>query len=230
MEAIRAFRLALAEGEATDVRAVPGGIAVSNSRVPDSYAQNMYWIGEPVSVPPLEPPYWWAEYHDAPPPVDGHPVEENVVMLFAGAASGSSARVLPPGAIRDAIVAEWRENLPGAPDDVYAQLADRQLETARACELTNHVSFADTRPAGWCELRTLTVGGRRVAQVEAVVALREFRGRGHATAAVQSALAAAAGADVVFLVADADDWPRQWYARLGFADVAPSWTVGRPRD
>jgi predicted N-acetyltransferase YhbS len=36
-----------------------------------------------------------------------------------------------------------------------------------------------------------------------------------------TAIAAAreAGADFVFLVADADDWPKEWYARLGFEPI-----------
>jgi GNAT superfamily N-acetyltransferase len=56
------------------------------------------------------------------------------------------------------------------------------------------------------------------------------RGRGYATALVVSAIARAraVGCDVVLLVADADDWPRTWYERLGFVDVGGRWEASRP--
>ena len=59
------------------------------------------------------------------------------------------------------------------------------------------------------------------AQIEDVATSPSHRGRGHGTTVVTTALAAArdAGADFVFLVADADDWPKEWYARLGFETV-----------
>jgi len=59
------------------------------------------------------------------------------------------------------------------------------------------------------------------AQVEDVGTLPEERGRGYATAVVLSAIEAARedGAEFVFLVADANDWPKELYARLGFDTV-----------
>jgi ribosomal protein S18 acetylase RimI-like enzyme len=59
------------------------------------------------------------------------------------------------------------------------------------------------------------------AQVEDVGTLPEQRNRGHATAVVLGAIAAAreAGAEFVCLVADAHDWPKVLYARLGFDEV-----------
>jgi ribosomal protein S18 acetylase RimI-like enzyme len=59
------------------------------------------------------------------------------------------------------------------------------------------------------------------AQVEDVVTLESHRNRGYASALVMRAVedARATGATFVFLVARADDWPRQLYARLGFETV-----------
>jgi ribosomal protein S18 acetylase RimI-like enzyme len=59
------------------------------------------------------------------------------------------------------------------------------------------------------------------AQVEDVGTLPEHRDRGYATAVVLAAIAAARsdGAEFVCLVADANDWPRELYARLGFDTV-----------
>jgi ribosomal protein S18 acetylase RimI-like enzyme len=59
------------------------------------------------------------------------------------------------------------------------------------------------------------------AQVEDLGTLPEHRGRGYATAVVLTAMKAAreAGADFVFLVADAEDWPKELYRRLGFDEL-----------
>jgi ribosomal protein S18 acetylase RimI-like enzyme len=59
------------------------------------------------------------------------------------------------------------------------------------------------------------------AQVEDVGTLLEHRGRGYATAVILRAIeqARASGADFVFLVADAEDWPKELYRRLGFDEV-----------
>jgi ribosomal protein S18 acetylase RimI-like enzyme len=59
------------------------------------------------------------------------------------------------------------------------------------------------------------------AQVEDVGTLPEHRDRGYASAVVLAAIAAARrdGAEFVCLVADAHDWPKELYARLGFDTV-----------
>jgi len=56
------------------------------------------------------------------------------------------------------------------------------------------------------------------AQIEDVATAPEHRNRGHASAVVLRAVeeAHAAGADFVFLVADEQDWPKEWYGKLGF--------------
>jgi N-acetylglutamate synthase-like GNAT family acetyltransferase len=59
------------------------------------------------------------------------------------------------------------------------------------------------------------------AQIEDVSTEPALLKRGHGTAIVVAALEAAreAGADFVCLVADAEDWPKHWYARLGFEEI-----------
>jgi ribosomal protein S18 acetylase RimI-like enzyme len=59
------------------------------------------------------------------------------------------------------------------------------------------------------------------AQIEDVGTVPEHRNEGHATAVVLGAIADArkAGAEFVFLVADANDWPKELYAKLGFDEV-----------
>jgi ribosomal protein S18 acetylase RimI-like enzyme len=59
------------------------------------------------------------------------------------------------------------------------------------------------------------------AQVEDVGTLPEHRGKGYATAVILGAIgqARASGADFVFLVADAEDWPKELYRKLGFDEL-----------
>jgi len=59
------------------------------------------------------------------------------------------------------------------------------------------------------------------AQIEDVGTLPEHRGNGYATAVVLAAIESArvSGADFVFLVADAEDWPKELYRRLGFDEL-----------
>ncbi len=69
-----------------------------------------------------------------------------------------------------------------------------------------------------------------IAQVEDVVTLRDFRRRGLARATVSAAVDAALemGSGLVFLVADADDWPKDLYGRLGFDPIGHAWSFTRP--
>jgi len=58
----------------------------------------------------------------------------------------------------------------------------------------------------------------RTAQIEAVFTLVDYRRKGHGRAVVALALqeAVAAGNDFIFMLADADDWPKDMYERMGF--------------
>jgi ribosomal protein S18 acetylase RimI-like enzyme len=68
------------------------------------------------------------------------------------------------------------------------------------------------------------------AQVEDVGTLEEHRGRGYASAVVLHAAQEArrAGADLVFLVADSEDWPQHLYRRLGFDSIGRYVKLIRP--
>jgi|SRR6478672_2636304 len=70
------------------------------------------------------------------------------------------------------------------------------------------------QPAAACCL----LSGPGVGQVEDVGTLASARGNGYAKAVISAALASSreAGHEVTFIVADADDWPRLLYEKLGF--------------
>lgn len=89
----------------------------------------------------------------------------------------------------------------------------------------------DGQLAGSCELY---VDGD-AAQIEDVNTLEEFRGRGVARNVVLRAAdeARKAGATFVFLFADAKDWPKTLYGRLGFDEIGHSrlftrWPEAKP--
>jgi ribosomal protein S18 acetylase RimI-like enzyme len=79
--------------------------------------------------------------------------------------------------------------------------------------------------AGACQLYLLD----DVAQIESVVTLEQFRGLGVARSVVLRAVREArkAGADLVFLIADLNDWPHRLYGRLGFDEVGRGWSFTR---
>jgi ribosomal protein S18 acetylase RimI-like enzyme len=68
-----------------------------------------------------------------------------------------------------------------------------------------------------------------IAQVEDVYTVPEARGRGFARTLVAHAVRVAqrAGHDVIFIVADDNDWPKHLYARLGFRPAGLRWALHR---
>lgn len=68
-----------------------------------------------------------------------------------------------------------------------------------------------------------------VGEIDEVTTIGRFRKQGLGNAVVQAALRTSltGGNDLTFLNADADDWPRQWYERLGFREVGRRYEVWR---
>ena len=80
--------------------------------------------------------------------------------------------------------------------------------------------------AGFCELYVHD----GVAELDDVHTLERFRRRGIARGVVGHAVREAgdAGADLVFLIADDADWPKELYAKLGFDPVGRFWQFTKP--
>jgi RimJ/RimL family protein N-acetyltransferase/predicted GNAT family acetyltransferase len=111
----------------------------------------------------------------------------------------------------DAILRE-----PWGGESIAAQLNEAKRHIAAAVPTRFLAATVDGEIAGWCEVR-LRDG---VAQIEDVEVLAEYRGRGLGRTVVQHALRRASEqADIVFLEALAEDWPRELYAKLGFVVV-----------
>lgn len=106
---------------------------------------------------------------------------------------------------------------PWGSDEVAKQLLDAKLLLGERAD----TRFFGVRVGGeivsWADLYV----AQGVGQVEDVATKEEHRGKGYASAVVLRAAdeARAAGADLVFLVADEDDWPKELYRRLGFDTI-----------
>ncbi|MGI8774421.1 MAG: GNAT family N-acetyltransferase [Actinomycetota bacterium] len=86
--------------------------------------------------------------------------------------------------------------------------------TTAAIETHFYAADVGDEVAGWCELY-LENG---MAQIENVGTHQRYRKRGASTSVVTHAITTAkeTGAELIFLVADQNDWPKEYYARLGF--------------
>ena len=146
-----------------------------------------------------------------PPPVDVSAVEEVEV---------------------DELVPVWANgmrNYPGVADEeTVRQLVKAQLLRSRAVHVRYFATRVEGRIASYCEL----FSDGRSGQIESVMAGEEFRGRGLGKAVVAGALAASQAVhDFTFIVADAGDWPKELYGKLGFEAAGSTFSfVRRPGD
>ena len=102
-------------------------------------------------------------------------------------------------------------------EEVVTMLVDHHGKLANTIGARFFAARVDGRLVGSCELY---LDGDE-AQIESVDTLEEYRGRGLASAFVlrAAAEARAAGATWIHLYADRNDWPKEWYSRLGFEPV-----------
>lgn len=127
----------------------------------------------------------------------------------------SAVRELP---LDDVLPARTEATLrePWGDESLAEQLNEAKRRIGRAVPTRFYAALVDGDVAGWCELRV----GDGIAQIEDVEVLAEHRGQGLGRALVQHALdEGRLAADLVFLEALADDWPRELYAKLGFTAV-----------
>jgi len=118
----------------------------------------------------------------------------------------------------------WIEGMRASPEleseEEIRQLVEAQHRRRRAVEVRYFAARADRRIASYCEL----FSDGNTGQIESVMTLEPFRGRGLAKTVVMRALRESlARHDFTFLVADANDWPKDLYRTLGFGSVGSIW-------
>jgi ribosomal protein S18 acetylase RimI-like enzyme len=158
----------------------------------------------------------------------GWRVRRLVVMCHRGATpSPDFARTAETSA--DTLAPIWAEGIRsepfGADEDVVRQLVAAQRRRQDATAVRYFVSLENNEIASYCEL----FSDGETSQIESVMTLPQHRQRGHGRAVVERALAEALSADndLVFLLADDEDWPKDLYARLGFEPVGFVWDFVR---
>lgn len=234
------FDRSLGERRAPILVPVPGGIGTRDPRVPASYEHNAVWLDGRPSAAEVEAAGELvladATHRrvvlDAPPPAGlGWEVDEERILVLdpeAPVAAPEGITVVP---VTGEVMAgmwgpSWRSSLPGVPDAAVADLLRREAFADAHLRIVDlAVLGPDGVPVAGTQLR---IDGATAA-IEAVLCDPEHRGRGLASALVADAVARAraAGCDLVWLLAYADDWPRHWYERLGFVDVGARWVAHR---
>jgi ribosomal protein S18 acetylase RimI-like enzyme len=116
--------------------------------------------------------------------------------------------------IREAILEEW---LGGFDEEIMRQIGESDRRFAEAGNARHFAVVVDGQAVSSTDL----FSDGRTAQIEDVGTLPDYRGAGYASAVVTKALdeARAMDHDFIFLVADARDWPKEMYRRLGFDGV-----------
>ena len=109
--------------------------------------------------------------------------------------------------------------------------ADLREMSRREHDATPERRFVVDDPPGRAVAMTSMRERDRVCQLEDVYVLPDARGRGHARALVSAATAFARrdDHDLVFIVADEDDWPQKLYASVGFGPLGRTAILHRDR-
>ena len=130
-----------------------------------------------------------------------------------------SAELVDPRAIRGA-----REGaLLDRDADLTRQVADYTERLADANDGLVFAAFENGEVGSFCALFERDAVG----EIDEVTTLDRFRKRGLGNAVVTAALntSLANGNSLTFLNADADDWPKRWYERLGIRTVGMRYEV-----
>ncbi len=127
--------------------------------------------------------------------------------------------VVDEAEIRRLVAKGWRIEAADFTDETVRQLVDRRDALDRAGAVTRLAVRDPATDAPVAKADLLVIDG--VAEVDDVLTLPDHRGRGYASALVIEAVARAlaGGADLVYLEAAEDDWPKELYGRLGFTTV-----------
>jgi N-acetylglutamate synthase-like GNAT family acetyltransferase len=235
------FRISFARRQAAVLTEVPGGVAVGDPEYDASHEHNQLIIDrapEPADLLELADavlghlPYRRITILDdatgtacAPALLAADYVHDiELVMTHSGVieAPASFANVVTLQELRPALIRQLCAWMPQTADAVIYQLADRRAARLRGADQVRFLAVRDENGtvASWADLYLDQARG--IAQIEDVMTAEGHTRRGYADTVVATALHQAAGYGLIFLLADADDWPRTWYARRGFTPLGRS--------
>jgi ribosomal protein S18 acetylase RimI-like enzyme len=129
---------------------------------------------------------------------------------------------------RETLDPVWAEGVRTEPSlddpETVRQLVLQRQVVQRAIQTRYFAVVVGGRVASYCELYS----DGETAQIEGVLTLPEFRRRGLASAVVARALTESKpDHELVFLLADSEDWPQELYRKLGFTPVGRCWSFVR---
>jgi ribosomal protein S18 acetylase RimI-like enzyme len=128
----------------------------------------------------------------------------------------SDVRELPYDQVKSFRFEVHMEQLTPPREDVAEQVGRVHDRTHKVTGERWLVIYADDEPAG----HLIVYSRDGLAQIEDVGVLKRFRGRGLAHRLIEHALeTVAADHDTVFITAETNDWPHDFYRRLGFEHV-----------
>ena len=243
VERALAFTWAVAETMADDVVRVPAGTVLSTPSLPGAWSVNCLRLEGPhpgltltdadalcaARLPDL--PFRHIRVEDEATAermagsarAEGWRVEREVIMVLRDPPHGdvdtSRVREGDLQEVLDLTDVWYREDGMATSEQVAADLREM---SRREHDATPERRFVVDDPPGRPAAMTSMRERDRVCQLEDVYALRDVRGRGHARALVSHATAFARRDrhDLVFIVADEDDWPKALYASVGFVPAA----------
>jgi len=151
----------------------------------------------------------------------GWQVSTLLIMAYRGErelpATGRDVRELTSDELRSMRGNSLSESPSTRDPETVEQLIDKDALLARAGGARFFGALVDGRPV--CSADLYSDGA--TAQIESVLTLERYRKRGLGRAVVDEAIRAAfdSGHDLVFLLADDEDWPKELYRRMGFESI-----------
>ncbi|WP_327240161.1 N-acetyltransferase [Streptomyces sp. NBC_01318] len=238
LQRIAAFRLSFAQRQAAVVTEVSGGVVVLDQKYAASYEHNQLVVEgapAPSELPALAETALGHLRHRQITILDdnagivcapaltaaGYAHATELIMKYSGSAAvpDSPAQSVALADLRPALVRQLRIWMPQAEDAVVRQLANRRTARLRGAEQVRFLAVRDENGTvgSWADVYLDAAQG--IAQIEDVVTADTHVRRGYAQTILATALQHASDYDLVFLLADPDDWPHNWYIRRGFNPI-----------
>jgi GNAT superfamily N-acetyltransferase len=238
-----AFLRAIDERASTEIRSLPFGTAYLHPSLPQVWSRNFIRVEAPAQQLDVAAMIEAAEQVHAAAGLThrrlvfddegaagaaavelqprGWTPGRNVLMTHGGPellddTDTAGAREVEPEAVHEPKRAMMRTDPEQESEETMRQIlaADAVIGAVAAERCFGYV--LDGRVVAFCRL----FSDGSTAQIEDVETVAEFRRRGFSAAVLAVALREAwAAHDFVFVEADAGDWPKDWYGRLGFTTV-----------
>jgi len=154
----------------------------------------------------------------------GWRVEELLVQLYGGSfpdVDTAGVDEVTGADLEPLWISGMRESPEISSEEEIRQLVAAQHGRRQGATVRYFAARVDGEIASYCELFLADSSG----QIESVMTLEPFRNRGLAKTVVARALeeSLARSSEVTFIVADALDWPKELYAKLGFHTAGQMW-------